>query len=203
VDGRVLDEDTNQGIPGAFVIVRWKGSLGANSLGGSPQEVCYHVEVVRSGSDGRYHVPAWKLESGQGPRYIGGMNFRPIPPVWVSAHAPTYQLGTKYNVFDTDVRLRKFTGTLKERHATITPELGDWSRCTSGTRDLRMFVDLWKAVYEEEKGLARNPAEQEKADDTLQLIDELEFGEEEAFHRAAERRIAAQRRKVNGETDGR
>jgi hypothetical protein len=91
----ILREDTNQGIPGAFVIVRWKGSHGANSLGGSPQEVCYHVGVVRTDDrrDGRYHVPAGKPEIGERTHHIGGVNFKPIPPVWVSAHAPTYQLG--------------------------------------------------------------------------------------------------------------
>ena len=56
MDGRVVDSQTGAPIPGALVIVEWKGDIGGPV---QSSQVCFHLEVVRTDEEGRYHVPAW------------------------------------------------------------------------------------------------------------------------------------------------
>jgi hypothetical protein len=56
MDGRVIDKETGKPIPGALVIVEWSGAVGGPV---QSSRVCFHLEVVSTDADGRYHVPAW------------------------------------------------------------------------------------------------------------------------------------------------
>ena len=56
MDGRVVDSETGAPIPGALVIAEWSGDIGGPV---QSSEVCFHLEVATTDSDGRYHIPAW------------------------------------------------------------------------------------------------------------------------------------------------
>jgi len=56
MNGRVVDRETGAPIPGALVIAEWKGDVGGPVQSSS---VCFHLEVVTTDADGRYHIPGW------------------------------------------------------------------------------------------------------------------------------------------------
>ena len=56
MDGRVVDKETGKPIPGALVIVEWSGAVGGPV---QSSRVCFHLEVVPTDANGRYHIPGW------------------------------------------------------------------------------------------------------------------------------------------------
>jgi hypothetical protein len=56
MNGRVVDRETGAPIPGALVIAEWKGDIGGPVQSSS---VCFHLEVVTTDAEGRYHIPGW------------------------------------------------------------------------------------------------------------------------------------------------
>jgi hypothetical protein len=56
MDGRVLDSETGAPIPGALVIAEWSGDIGGPV---QSSDVCFHLEVVTTDTNGRYHIPSW------------------------------------------------------------------------------------------------------------------------------------------------
>lgn len=59
--GRVLDEETQQPIEGAIVVLRWQG-VGTKAFVDT-ETVCYHVESAVTDVDGRYATAPWTEES--------------------------------------------------------------------------------------------------------------------------------------------
>ncbi len=66
VEGVITDYETGDPIPDAFVVARWTGTSGGLGHGGGA--ICFHVEVTRSDTEGRYFIPPPEIESDY-PKY--------------------------------------------------------------------------------------------------------------------------------------
>lgn len=144
VDGQVLEEGTNKPIPGAIVVVLWKGTIGTIGHGST---VCYHVETATSNEQGRYQTPAWKK-----PSPYGDIAHRQ----WVAmAYKPGYELaGGKKG----EVVLKAFNGAQEERLKYLR-RINRATSCGSAGESEKNLYSLRKAVYEEAKQIAKTDFE--------------------------------------------
>ncbi|MGH8766817.1 MAG: carboxypeptidase-like regulatory domain-containing protein, partial [Burkholderiales bacterium] len=60
VVGQVVEEGTHKPIPGAIVVVRWRGDLPGFA---DSRTVCYHVASTVTDEAGRYRIPAWSKKA--------------------------------------------------------------------------------------------------------------------------------------------
>jgi hypothetical protein len=191
VDGRVIDEETGQGVAGAYVMVRWTGYLEAGSIGGSPRLLCYHIEVTRAGSSGKYHVPRWTATKENQAPYVGGINFHPHDFLFVTAYAPGYRLSRHHKSTSLDATLAKFSGTFAERKDADATIVSGWQECAFSRADAEKMKPMWKGISDEELGLATTPKGQsdayERSFEVDVELDHREFGALEAERRRGER----------------
>jgi hypothetical protein len=191
VDGRVIDEETGQGVPGAYVMVRWTGSLGAGSIGGSPQQVCYHIEVARADGAGRYHIPHWTATDENRPAYATALNFHTHDFLLVSGYAPGFQESRAHRSTAVDMILRKLSGDFAARRLADMQILAGWKECAFSRSDAEKMKPMWKAIAEEELSLATAPKERKDAVERMFevdfVLDSRELGASEAVRRLDER----------------
>jgi len=166
MDGRVVDSETGAPIPGALVIVEWKGDIGGPV---QSSQVCFHLEVVTTDEEGRYHVPAWHRRPAAD--WEGG--FYGVRNVDVSRR--TYKSGymqVKYEPQNmANILMRRFEGTPEQRIDYLnrlgTPSCGrdDGSRANE--------LSLWAAICQEARTipLARQSSPSFNGDSFLQDID--------------------------------
>jgi hypothetical protein len=171
VDGRVIDEETGQGVAGAYVMVRWTGYLEAGSIGGSPRLLCYHIEVTRADGSGKYHVPRWTATKGNEAPYVGGINFHPHDFLFVTAYAPGYRLSRHHKSTSLDATLVKFGGNFAERRDTDATIVSGWQECAFSRADAEKMKPMWKAISDEELNLATTPNERKVAVERMLEID--------------------------------
>jgi len=166
MDGRVVDSETGAPIPGALVIVEWKGDIGGPV---QSSQVCFHLEVVRTDEEGRYHVPAWHRrpavdwEGG----FYGVRNVDVIRRTYKSGY-----LQLKYEPQNVaNILMQRFEGTPEQRIDYLnrlgTPSCGreDGSRANE--------LILWSAICHEARtiAVARQPSPSFHGDSFLQDID--------------------------------
>ena len=170
LEGKVLEEGVNKPVTNAMVIVRWIGDISSIGHGSS---VCYHVEVVTTENHGQFHVPAWEKPSPYGdiahPRAIR------------DAYAPHYTFARA----DKEViYLQLFTGVREERLAYL-------SRITVSCSDRKEIeinlLPLYKALYEEAKGLAITKDDKLKVLYRLRDVERLELGTDKAWENFRQR----------------
>ena len=184
MDGRVVDSETGAPIPGALVIVEWKGDIGGPV---QSSQVCFHLEVVRTDEEGRYHVPAWHRrpaadwEGG----FFGVRN--------VEVRTRTYKAGYLAAVgsSDTDVlRIKPFNGSGTERIAylryTGTPG------CGREDGSLPNELALWTDICSETKGLLRNQGPTAAPSD-MAFLREIDAHIESILSGSAQQRYAGAR----------
>lgn len=171
--GRVLDEETQQPIEGAIVVLRWQG-VGTKAFVDA-QTVCYHVESAESDANGRYTTMPWKEES----RYRDLSMKQVLPTV--------YKAGYRYMRVDRatgNQYLRRDTANVKVRleyldHAAVF--------CPDAGEDMRKFLPLYKALHAEASKLATTKEEKIEVLHHLKRIEVIEMGSDGAWRRFHER----------------
>ena len=166
MDGRVVDSETGAPIPGALVIVEWKGDIGGPV---QSSQVCFHLEVVRTDEEGRYHVPAWHRRPAAD--WEGG--FYGVRNTEVTRR--TYRQGYTQLRYDPRDRMTilmsPYTGTTSERleHLAFTGTSG----CGAADGSLIHEAVIWHAVCEEAKryGEARISLKKLSNRNFLELVD--------------------------------
>ena len=166
MDGRVVDSETGAPNTGALVIVEWKGDIGGPV---QSSQVCFHLEVVRTDEEGRYHVPAWHRRPAAD--WEGG--FYGVRNVEVSRR--TYKSGYMQSKYEpqnvANILMRRFDGTPEQRIEYLnhlgTPSCGrdDGSRANE--------LSLWAAICQEARTIpvAQQPSPLFHGDSFLQDID--------------------------------
>jgi hypothetical protein len=165
MDGRVVDSETGAPIPGALVIVEWKGDIGGPV---QSSQVCFHLEVVRTDDEGRYHVPAWHRRPAAD--WEGG--FYGVRNTEVTRR--TYRNGyaqLRYDPRDTTtILMAPYSGSVNERLEYLayigTPG------CGAADGSLIHEAELWRAVCAEAKTHAEARVPQPKLRDRafLQVV---------------------------------
>lgn len=170
IKGQVIEAGTGKPIPGAIVVVLWKGSIGAIGHGST---VCYHVETATTDEQGRYQTPAWKKPSPYGD--IAHQQWMAM------AYKPGYEMagGRKGEVV-----LKVFAGTKVERMEFVSRAAVSCSHERAIEINL---LPLYKALYEEARSLAVTREEKLKALYRLRDIERLELGSDKAWEKFRQR----------------
>lgn len=173
IEGQVLEAGTNRPIPGAIVIVRWKGTYSIPFA--DTRSSCYHVESATSDAQGRFKTSVWTAES-KGPLFS--------EDYWeIDAYKAGYESWRPANFHKTEeykrnVRyLSAFKGTSGERLRAL------WSleaQCGSAGVSEKNLIPLRRALYEEAKGLVQSPEDAKIAKSMLYQLEILELGYEAA-----------------------
>jgi hypothetical protein len=183
IEGQVLEEGTNKPIPDAIVVARWQGTYSAIA---ETRTVCYHVETATTDAAGRFRTPAWSART-KGP-------FFSPETVIITAYKPGYEayLPSGYGrteAYRKNIRyLKPYTGTREERLAYL-------SRIAVSCSDKKEIeinlLPLYKALYEEAKGLAVTRDDKLKVLYRLRDVERLELGSDKAWEnfRRSEREL--------------
>lgn len=169
IEGQVIEQEIRTPIPGALVVVLWKGHLGWTGT------VCFHVETATTDEHGIYRVPAWEKPSPYGDiksRYHQAF-----------AYKPGYEYvetkdGTSY--------LKPFAGSRGERLEYLR-RVNSATTCGSAGESKKNLLSFAKAIYEEARGLAISAEEKKITDNLLFSVEIIELGYEAAERRDIER----------------
>ena len=166
LDGRVVDSETGAPIPGALVIAEWSGDIGGPV---QSSEVCFHLEVATTDSDGRYHIPAWNrrpVTDSEG-GFFGLRN--------VELSRRTYKQGyvqSRYALNDRmTILMAPFKGSISQRIEYLRLQGTRSCGRLDGSREHEKT--LWNAICQEAKELpeARRSDPQIAGDSFLRDID--------------------------------
>jgi len=168
IEGQVLEVGTNKPIPGAIVVVLWKGHVGWSGT------VCLHVETATSDDSGRYRIAPW-----QEPSRVGDVRAVRYPPM---AYKPGYEYT---DAKGETVYLKPFTGGRGERLQAI------WSagvQCGSAGASEKNLIPLDRALLDEAKALAQSKDDRKIVNALLYELEKRELGYEAATSRMLERK---------------
>ncbi len=185
IEGTVLEEGTNKPVPEAIVIARWSGHLATFAHG---KTVCYHVLSTTTDENGTYRFPAWKKKITEDWQ----KNVDPETVV-ITAHKPGYEEYrppgyVRTEEFKRNIRyLQPFTGGRGERLEYLKRVSGA-TGCSDKKEIERNLLPLYRALYEEAKGIAVTKEDREKVETLLFGLESIEFGSIEALNRMTERR---------------
>ena len=174
IDGKVVEQGSHKPIPNAIVIARWHGTVSALV---DAQTVCMHVEFATTDAQGNYRLPSWRKPSTMGPVFD-------VQPT-VTAHKPGYRLAEEYP--ETTPMLVSFTGSRWEKLEYLK-RVSNAAGCSDKKEIERNLLPLYRALYEEAKGIAVTKEDREKVETLLFGLESIEFGSMEALNRMTERR---------------
>ena len=175
IEGRVLEEGTNKPIPGAIVVVRWKGRVSSFV---DSQGVCYHVETATTDEQGNYQTKAWSQ-----PRdYLVSFDY-----IAVDAYKPGYSL-PRQPLRTTEVRyLAPSKGTREERLKFLL-RTSSGTQCNAAGKSEKNMLPLGRALYDEARSIALTTEDQKSVEILLFGLESLQYGSMEALKRMNERR---------------
>ena len=183
VSGEVLEERTNQPIPGAIVMVRWKGDLPGFA---DSKTVCYHVESTVSDETGGYRIAAWSKEAA------ADWQTRIINKEFVVvAYKVGYGFSNQSSQKEEIEYLAPFTGTSGERLGYLK-RVSDGTKCDEAGERIMNRLPLEKAIYEEAKAIAQTPEEKKIVETLLFGLESRGHGSMEALKRLTDRRSRGQ-----------
>jgi hypothetical protein len=164
VKGRVLEYRTNKPIPGAIVVVQWEGNASAVV---DSQTVCIYVDSTVSDDQGRYKFDAWRKPA----TFSGVSDIRPEVTAYKAGYGERHR---PYVVVEGKTYLVQFIGTHQER----LEYLRSFRRmeCGAEENDAPKLIPLYKAIYEEARGLAVTKEEQRLLIDVLRNLEDMEYG---------------------------
>jgi hypothetical protein len=166
MDGRVVDSETGAAIPGALVIAEWSGDIGGPV---QSKEICFHLEIATTDSDGRYHIPGWSRRPVAD--WEGG--FFGLRNIEVSRR--TYKQGYVHYKYDPNntatILMTPFKGSARERIEYLRLEGTRSCGRLDGSREHEKT--LWKTICQEAKDYpeARSPDSRFAGNSFLREID--------------------------------
>ena len=180
INGMVLEDETDQPIAGAIVVVRWKGDLPGFA---DSNTVCYHVESTLTDEAGRYRIAKWKKK----PDPERDWERRIINKVFgVSAYKVGYGFSTQKYKVDENEYLAMFEGSTEERLKYLLRISGATSCPGAGTSQEHLL--LWyRAILEEIQQLNDTGSAQTFIDGIIFRIEIIELGYKAAEERYVER----------------
>ena len=181
VDGVVVDATTQQPIPGAMVLLKWRGVLPTVHSNSVP---CYHAELATTDAQGRFHTNAWRVETKDHVDWLGYVTPREPPePV---AYKPGYAMPRRYQDDPRRVLLEPFLGTTLERLDYMT---GPFDRQLICEADNKTIIPAYQAAYAEAQSIAQTPQELALVDTLLTALESAQYGNSIALDRKAQRRM--------------
>ena len=178
VDGVITNYETGAPIPDAFVVARWTGTSGG--LGHSGGAICFHVEVTKTDTEGRYFIPPPKIR----PEYA---DYRK-PRILITAYKPGYRRPYWVNDVPSPTnQLIESEDTSSERMVYLSDVLKN-TDCRQAGGGEKNLLKLRQAIYQEVKSMEKDIPDKSLISWYLMQVEQLEIGYEEAANRHSERR---------------
>lgn len=182
LEGVVLDATTLQPVPGAMVLIKWRGTLPTIHSNSVP---CYHVELATTDENGRYHTNAWFIWTKDHAPWVAHINQTgPIEPIVYKAG---YVMQKRSQDDWTRVLIEPFKGTALERLGYLSGTFYQYE--SSCDADTKSQIPLYQAAYQEGISLARSTLELRELDSLLVELESAQFGNEVALRRAGVREV--------------
>lgn len=175
--GYVLEQGTESPIEGAIVVAGWKGHVATWAHG---RTVCYHVETAVTDSNGRFHFPAWRKDISE--KWQKNVRFERVS---VDIYFPAYELSSRLS--EGVYSLEPFVGGQKKRIEYLKEFEISLRRCRSRSAGESSLIPVYRALYNEVKGLDKVDEAESAANAFLAGIDVIELGYDEGLRRAVER----------------
>lgn len=182
VDGVVIDATTQQPIPGAMVLLKWRGVLPTVHSNSVP---CYHAELTTTDAQGRFHTNAWRVETKGHVEWLGYVS--PSEPPEPVAYKPEYVMPARYQADPRRVLLEPFSGTTLERLDYLVGRFYQYE--ASCDADIKTPIPIYRAAYEEGGNIARTPAELKLVETLLVELETAQFGSNVALERKDQRNL--------------
>ncbi len=170
IAGQVVDADTGQPIPGAYVAFVWEsGIIPSGFTGHNSRDICYHAAAAVTDPAGRFEVAPWRKWSTYDVSIMD-----PLALVYVRGYVPrqiVLQAGPVKRPADRPIEryaLKPFKGTEDERMHMLFWGLANHG-CDYGGDSQESLYPMLKAVYDE----ARQIAHTQDDEDTVQIIAHL------------------------------
>ena len=174
VDGQVIDAATGKPLEGVFVVGQWDGWSAGIVEGRS---ACYHLNVIRTGTDGRFLMSSWS-----------GNVWPFLQDRLMTMHYYKPGYGVQWSGDDARqvIALMPATRSVKERMDELSRLLGN-SDCGSKSRMKVLVPPLFLTIAEEARTIAGSRAERIWASNLLYRAEHYELGEDLATRNARER----------------
>jgi hypothetical protein len=182
VDGVVIDATTQQPIPGAMVLLKWRGVLPTSHSNSVP---CYHAELATTDAQGRYHTNAWRVETKGHVEWLGYVS--PSEPPEPVAYKPGYVMPARYQSDPRRVLLDPFRGTTLDRLEYLTGKFYLYEATCDA--DIKTPIPIYQAAYEEGGKIAQTPAERKRVETLLVELETAKFGSNVALERKDQRYV--------------
>lgn len=183
INGRVRESGTEEPMPGAIVIVRWRGYVPV--FPADSREVCYQVKNAVTDRDGRFRVPAWTERARdkeiKGKRvvitvYKAGYEEDPSMP------SPDFRKAEPYVRY-----LKRFNGSTSARLDYLL-RISSATRCAQSGESRTNLLALKKGVVDEALTMDLKASDSKKLEILRFGLEALEFGEVQALERMTQRR---------------
>lgn len=179
ISGKVLEEGTNEPIPGAIVVVRWIGRTTSGSIFVEARDVCYHVETATTDEKGKYQTKSWSQE--QHKDYTLKFDH-----MLVDAYKRDYGLSQVKPRNDEDVYLAPFKGASEERLKYLK-RLDEGNACPDAGDSRKNRLVHQEAIYNEARTIAITEQDNRIVEILLFGIESERFGNVEALKRVGKR----------------
>jgi len=191
VDGMVIDATTQQPIPGAMVLLKWRGVLPTVHSNSVP---CYHAELATTDEQGRYHTNAWRVETKGHVEWLGYVS--PSEPPEPVAYKPGYVMPARYQADPRRVMMEAFHGTTSERLRYLVGTF--YQNEVTCDADIKTPIPIYQAAYEEASKIAGAPEDQGVLDSILTELESAQYGNSVALDRKTQRRLERLKKEEGG-----
>jgi len=165
IAGQVVDAETGNGIPGAYVAFYWEsGIIPSGFTGHNSRDICYHAAATITDAHGDFAVPSWKKWS----TYDVDLH-DPIALVYILDYIPRQislkeegQLAPPKEHRNERYALHRFAGSANERLNVMWRGIANRG-CPYGGASQKSLFSMLKAMHDEAKHIASTKEQERNA----------------------------------------
>jgi hypothetical protein len=182
IDGVVIDSATGQPVPDALVLIKWIGHTETVHSNNFP---CYHAEFAKTDEQGRYHIPAWRMQTKGRAEWIAYIH--QTGPILAVVYKRGYVMPWRWQDNPARVAVEPFQGTIVNRFEYLLGSTYTFLILCEG--DARTAIPLHEAAYQEGVEIATTDSERKLADRLLVELEAVQYGTNAAMERADRRDV--------------
>lgn len=168
IEGSVVEDGTDAAVPDALVVIRWEPSGRTGR-----RNPCFHVESAVTDARGTFRAPAWEHTS------VAGEGVEPV----IVPHKAGYRWSRAFFRTGT-TRYLKPVSDQHEARLNYLWRIHRATDCHGGGESQKNLLPFKRALYEEARGIAVTPEEQEMVERLRADVEALEraYGVKSANH---------------------
>jgi hypothetical protein len=161
IEGQVLDDETDQPVPGAIVVAAWNAVR--SNWATDAHSVCLHVETAMADASGHYRLQEWQGWSSPSHRFLIGRSLSLL------AYKSKYEPSSRQRPTAATIYLKPFRGASDQ---WFNLSWGQFD-CSAGTDDSRgNLFRVFSAIATDARSLANTRQDRDRADYLEQLAED-------------------------------